>query len=818
MSFYSKEDFFGSGVPSFDLKKYLQKLLGKWWYFGISIPIVLILAIVFIYISAPVYNVGTTILVKTENESRLLGETNEQGGIKLFNKNQNLQNEIEILKSFSLSRQVVEKLDLTISYYREKNYKVREEYKSSPYIVIADPTEYQMIGQPIQIEISSKDTYNVKIKSEGGEYTLYRSETDSGDEYEGKVEYSGQCNFGESCVSEYFKFTVNLIDPQALDDPDLSKTKRYFYINTLDGMAEALMGGLKVLIPVDKATTLNISTKSAAPEMAVDYLNELIQTYQVNKLREKNEYAEGTIQFISDQLNSVTDSLKGAESQLSGIRRRNSTLNIGETARASEQRLNTLEDERDRMNLANQYYKKLLTDVSSEDNINKIVTPSTMGISDPVLTQLILDLKELSSKKVSSGFGATSSIEAQRIEKNIDNTQQMIIENVRGLLSSSEISLTNLRQRIGRVRGELSLLPESERNLVQVQRKFNLNDQLYTFLQQKRAEAEIAKAANTPDSQILDSARILGGGPVAPNKPLILAMAFMLGLVIPILIIYVQDAMNDKVMEVEQIQSRTNVSVLSTIPAGKKPRDFIESMEPASLEAFRFLQLKISQVSGPLDNKVIGVTSYIPKEGKDYTSTNLARAMAFSGLKTILIDADIRKPNLHKGFMANNHPGLTSYLVYSSKANELIIPDVANNLDLIPAGPIPGNFAEIVSGERLEELFDFLRERYDMIIVNTPPIGVVSDYLIMGPKIDLTLFVVRQSYSEIANIKEIDKFVNITRLKNIFVVFNGVESERKKMKKYGYYYQNHSNNGNGQAAKFLKSKKGNRRKKRQLSI
>lgn len=813
MELYAKDDFFAE--QGFNLKKYLLKLLRKWPLFAATIPLALAVGIFIIKTTSPVYKISTTMMIKGEESTdRLLGEGDNMGGIKTFNYRQNLQNEMAVLTSFALAKQSVEAMDLGVYYFYEKNFRKTQVYKTAPFMVIPEAEIFQIAGTPIKIDLVDDQYYKVKIKTK--EYFTYRPIDEAVQEFEEKVDFEGECKFGETCQSEYFSFTLQLLDPDIFSKPENEGRQWFFTINDINGIAESLQMGIQIPKPKDKATTIDLDMQTDVPALGIEFLNTLADSYQQNKLEEKNAFANGTIEFITGQLNSVTDSLQGAESQLANIRSRQSAMDLGDAARSSQGRLDNLLAERDKIQLATTYYQELLDQVQDDESISAIVAPSAMGIVDPVLTQLILDLKTKTSEKVATSYSSGGTIELKRIEQEIAYTRSTIIETVRGLLRASQLSLTDVNTRISRVRGRLSTLPESERNLVQVQRKFELNDQLFNFLQQKRAEAEIAKAANTPDSKIIDRARVIGDVPIAPNKPLILGLALLVGLFIPITVVWVQDSLNDKVLEIDQIRSKTKAPVLTSIPLGKKIRNGVDLPEPSTMEAFRFLQLKLTQFTRGESSTIIGITSSVPKEGKDYCSLNLAKALAFSGAKTLLIDFDIRKPDMHKAFMADNHPGVSLFLHGQAHVEESIEREVVPNLDLIPAGPLPTNLSEVLNTSNLERLFDTIKSQYQLIVVNTPPIGLVSDYLVLAPHIDITLFVVRQGYSKIKNLDEVDKLSYFSRLKNFYVIFNGVASEAKKMRKYGYYYSYGQVNGNGKSHKSRTTGKNGGNKLKQL--
>jgi capsular exopolysaccharide synthesis family protein len=374
----------------------------------------------------------------------------------------------------------------------------------------------------------------------------------------------------------------------------------------------------------------------------------------------------------------------------------------------------------------------------------------------------------------------------------IQNTIATLKENIKNILKSNEISINEINRRIGEIDAEISQLPETEKELIGIKRRYKLNDDIYTYLLTKRAEAGIAKASNVPDNKILDYAREDNAVLISPKRSLNYAIALIIGLLIPILIILMLDFFNDKIVERKDVEETTSIPILGEIGHNNKETDMVVLEKPKSsiAESFRTLRTNIQYFNIDMADKtrVISITSTISGEGKSFCAINLASIFALGDKKTLLMGIDLRKPKLHRELNTDNIKGLSTYLVGTHTLDEVIIPTHQNNLFFMPAGPVPPNPAELIETTKMVNLVNLLKEKYDMIIMDTPPIALVTDALLLAKYSDINLFVIRQNYSRKNMVKLINELFQEKGFKNVGIVINDIKIQGY----YGYtYYGNY---------------------------
>lgn len=790
MDIYNKLE--NSTQRVFDFKDLFRKVLKKWYFFLLTIPLGLFIAFVKIYMTHPYFEATGSLLVNQENDGNTLKENKYlEGGISLLEKPQNLIDEIEVLKSFSLIRRVVEKLDLNISYFQSKKFKEQEVYKSTPFQVIIDKSEYQIIGVPIYVRFVDKNTIQLHIETK--QYSKYNEFEKASQGAERPLIYKENFQLGEWCESDFFRFKI--VAREGWNTSDFISTEEalsyFFVINPIDHIANNMQSSLTVYMPNEDASILKLQFGASERLKATEFLNQLIKEYQQSKLDEKNEYAARTIEFINSQLSKVTDTLEGVERKLLGIRSDQSTLNLNESAKNSETLLRTLESEAEQYELKISYFEKLLIQLNQEETIGTIVSPSALGIDDPIIVSLVLELKQLNSEKVSLKYKSPESVELDILNRKIEFTVTAIKENIQELLRSAEMNFNDLNNRIDILKGNLSRMPYIERSMDRINRDFELNDNLYNYLLQLRSEAEIALAANRSDIQIIENARLIKNGrSLAPNKKLIIAVSLFLSVFITVFAIWALELMKgDIIKEVEEISEVLHYPIISTIPhAGRNVKPQFQYADYRIIETFRFLKVNLSISPLTKEKKVFGITSYMPNEGKNFCSVNFAVASAIYSDRTILLNFDLRNPTSFNDLSEESSPGLVDYLFNGAMINEIIFSSPYKNLDYISSGTKDGYDGEIFSTQKVEMLIYALSQSYDTIIINTPPVGLVSDYLIISQYIDITFYVVRQSYSRVSHLRDVKRNDILGNLKNVYIIFNDVEKELKKYKKYGKSY------------------------------
>jgi capsular exopolysaccharide synthesis family protein len=421
-----------------------------------------------------------------------------------------------------------------------------------------------------------------------------------------------------------------------------------------------------------------------------------------------------------------------------------------------------------------------------------------MGITDPGLTKLVMDLAEVQGQYYSKSLGAKNPMQAQLAQK-LQNTKDALKETLNGVQRANELAMRENRGQIVTVNSKASALPVTERQLLGIERQFKLNDVLYTFLLQKKSEAQIQKASNTPDNEIIDPPRP-DSQQVSPKTRLSYLIAILAGFGIPFLWIVLSDFINYKVRDEEDITRITDMPIAGHLPHSKSKSPFVVFEEPQAhlSEAFRYLRSSMHFFTKQIKSPVILITSSRPNEGKTFSSLNLASAYSLMGKKTVLVGFDLRRPSLYSEFGVPNDHGISTWLIGEDNLDAVVRATKHENLSFISAGPIPPNPSELISSPKTDELMILLKERFDCIIIDTPPIGSVSDTFYLASLADTCLIIVRMNKTPKEMIARTIKDLKIRGVKNSSLVLNDIDYE---VKGYGYGGKHGYGNVNGKAKK-----------------
>ncbi|WP_028981491.1 GumC family protein [Sporocytophaga myxococcoides] len=745
---------------SIDIKALLSKAYQYWPLFALSLFLSLGYAYLYIrYYTEPHYNVVSTILIKPNEKISGFQE------IDLFRQDKKKANEMAILKSYEIAYKTLLQLEFSVSYFHKGQVRDVELYQSTPFKVIIDTSfKKQAYNVPVFINIISSNDFKLAIGNAG--------------------ELNQTFSFGEPVKLENLSFTVVKLD-ENLQIAD----HYYFKLHDPANLAILYRNKLQVTNSGGKESSiLELSTVGNNIQRECDYLNKLTEVYIQNGLEEKNQIASNTINFIDSQLASIAASLNNAETELESFRRNNKVMDISSAATSVFAKLDELESEKAVLLVKDKYYHYVLDYVSNNKDLSGVVAPSTMGIDDPLLNSLTLNLVELNREKSSLGRNTTGNNPfLNSLEIKIKNSKEALLENVKNIINGSRISIEDIEKRIVKLEKEVSNLPRNERDLVDIQRRFNLNDHLYNYLLEKKAESGIAKASNIPDNRIVERARSFNAFQVGPKTNMIYSNAILVGLSIPLGFLFLRSYFNNKIQSKKSIEERTDIPVIGIVGHNDNFSNLAVLKNPKSgiAESFRSIRINLQYLAPDKEKKIICITSSISGEGKTFTSINLASIVAMSGKKTILIGADLRKPKIFEDFGLDNSSGLSTYLAGKHKLEQIVFKTQVEHLDIISAGPVPPNPGELILSSRLNVLMDELKLRYDYIIIDTPPIGLVSDCFILMKYSDINLYIVRHKYTEIKLLDKVNGFVNDGKISNMSIIINDLYNNDSK---YGYGY------------------------------
>ena len=775
-----------SQEETIDIKALILKYAQYWYYFVLSILFFGCIAFLNNRYTVPEYSVSTTLLIRDDNNTQL-GAENLLEGLELFSGKKNLKNEIVILKSYSLSEKVIKELNLGISYYQHGFLQTNEMFGNSPFNVRVDSSHLQLTGVNFKLTPINNEEFTLSVVADNQyPYTILSKNIEKS--ITANINVKEKYAFNSLIETEFYAFTVKKSIHFNLEQVIESEKYFSFKLHQIDRLANNLIE--KVIInPVNKETSiLNLNIKERTPRKSIHILNKITEIYIRSGLDEKNLMAINTIHFIDEQLTIIKDSLSGIERKLELFKTKHPDLEIVDKEYGTYFQKQKLDNSLSEQSVNIKYYKSLLSYLKNDKNTNSIVSPTSMGISNPELNSLINQLLQLHAKKGELQLTTTGKNPTYiAVLSQINHTKKTIIENVNNLISSASIYEVDLIDRITTFDKKINKLPEAEKDYLILRRKYEYNEQTAIYLQQKRYEASLAKAGTESDHKVIDYARLDNEKPISPRKSLAYFIALLFGLLLPITFISLRDFFSDTIKSKSDLLNSTNIPILGLVGHSDNPRSLVVPSASKSIiaESFRALRTNIQYLAADKEKKVITVTSSIGGEGKTFTTMNLAAIFALSGHRTILIGGDLRKPKLHEDFKVDTSKGLSSYLINKSNLTEVIEKTEIDTLDVIASGPTPPNPAELLDSKKMRDLIMELNKTYDYVIIDTPPIGLVTDGVILMQNADVNLYVVRHNYSKTSALNVINNLYRQKQVENVHIIINDFKHTSSG---YGYGY------------------------------
>lgn len=754
---------------SIDIMKYVYLILGHWWWFAISIFIAFTIAYLVNRYSQEEYQSSCSIIVG-EPEAAAGSVESMLDEFNRYNKKKRkavVENEISILKSYKLARTALEELDFEVSYTAigRRNIAERQLYHECPFYVKFDTTDGKIVFPgPYYVNILSDDEYLIKINEENS----YKFNFDTYNE------------LGNTRLALFRKNNF-FYKPSG-------SNKYSFKYNDVNILAKKYSNGLSVDVNAEKGSILSLSLNGFVPGKIANYLNKLSEVYIRSNLNEKNIASVNTIEFIDDQLRGIVDSLESTSLRLQKFRSENKVIDISKEGSFLFEKVQSLQSEKAMLDINSRYYNYLLEYIEKKRDFSDLAAPSVVGIQDPLLNKLVGTLNELNLdwRNISMSVVANSP-QAIQLQNEIKNTHNALQENLESLIASNEIAKTELNERITAIESELQKLPGTERQLIDIEREFTINDQIYTFLLEKRAEAGITRASNTSDHKILDIARPENVSRIKPKTSSNLMMAIAAGGIIPVVLLLMLDFFNNRITDRRQIENNIKLPIMGNIGHSDITNELPVNENPRSSfsESFRALRTNIQYILKEPKSKIIAVSSAVSGEGKTFCSVNLATILAMADKKVLIVSLDLRRPKVHKVFNMENESGLSTYLINKTTYTELVKETNINNLSIVTSGPIPPNPTELIGRDKMREFIDLARKEFDYIILDTPPIGIVTDTLALKPYWDTFLFVIRHNYSNKQVIELINKLKEQKIIESGGIVINDIQLRGY----YGYSYK-----------------------------
>lgn len=774
------------------LKRFLSRALSIKYFYITCLLLFVTTAFLYNKYSQKVYKVNASIIPSKNDASTLLSSNELFRSIGTLQTDKNIETEMNNLKSFALVNATINKMNFEISYLKSKNEffkQTTELFNDCPYFVTIDKSHQQPIETKFNVVILNDATY--RLSASQNKVSLYNY-LDNRIVSENVTLYIDTiCKFNETIENRFFKFSLTYNKENQTSKPEPG-VLYYFTLDHLDYLAMAYLEKLDIKRVSPMASIITIQFKGQNPKKTISFLNSFINTYLEDNLAKKNKIALSTLNFIDSQISEMSDTLALSETKLRNYRSTNQVMDLSFQGQRLFEQMTQTETDRANLRVQERYYNYILENFKTNKDISGVVPPSAMNVADPIMNQLITELQSLNSQRagIVANNNSSKNLFLGQIDNKIKFQKQAIIENVTNNLNTLSLSINELNYRADKISKEISQVPKTELNMVSIQRKFNVNSTVYTYLLQKRSEAAISLASNYPDYEMLEPARDVQSVMVAPKRKLDLAIAIFMALLIPSLYIIGKDLFNDRIMSYYDVEHILNRSIIGVIYSNDRKTESVVTDFPGTpiSESFRnlrgslFFKLKAQQ------SKVILVTSSLPGDGKSFISFNLAASIASVGYKTVILDCDLRRPSLHKKFGKENSVGLTNYMDNNASLEEICNKTVVENLYFIPAGPIIPNPSEQIESGVLDDLINKLKKEYEYIIIDTTPIGIVADASLLIKYASQILLVSRNNFTNKDILAGVIDNLNSKQIANYDVVFNDLSFKKSPYKNYSNYY------------------------------
>jgi capsular exopolysaccharide synthesis family protein len=671
-----------------------------------------------------------------------------------------VENEIIVLRSSSLMEEVVKSLDIYASIYNKGKVRTEELYGTN---------------SPVKFIAFEKDSING-----GGKY-FFKVNWENN-----SIDISGQTiPFNGTLTIAGTKYMVIANDKY---NKHVTGKNYYAVFNTVSGAAGELIGSLNANATSNTSTVIDVKLETTAPDKGIDILNRLFQVYNAAAIDDKNIIAAKTLQFIDERLMKVTGQLDTVEKNIADYKTREGVYNLGSQADLYMSNVKELDKQSSQLEVQ----LGVLDDISAYVNQKGKkpgTVPSLLLVQDPTLSGLLENLyqSEFTLDKLRSTTGEKSDavILADQSVNRIRNDIKENIGNIRNNLLSVK---SNINSRIGQNSGLLSSIPFKERGLLDISRQQAIKSNIVNYLLQKREETALSSASTSADLRVLENA--WASGPVKPVSKTYYMTGLLLGLLAAIVYVLIREQFNSKVLFRSEIEAKTKVPVVAEIvqTATKEPIAINDGKRTIIAEQLRSLRTNLAFMGLNEENKTLLVTSSISGEGKSFIATNLAMSLTLNSKKVALVEMDLRKPKLSKQLNVERDPGITSYLINKVGIADIIKPTAYPNLFVVSAGPIPPNPTELVNSPKFEEMMNELKALFDFVIIDSAPIGPVTDSQLLNKYASTTVFVIRHSLTPKVFLRMIDELHQQKKFNNMCLVFNGIKRRGILYNSYGYGY------------------------------
>lgn len=739
---------------------------------NVFVPVILLAlggSIGFLYLryTKPVYESAAVIQRSSQDEGKRILD------IDGFDYENDLSEDVELLKSTFLLEKALRNLNLEISYFAEGDILTEEKYLLSSYhITLLELKDSSLMGVPFFV-INMNDHVEISFTKNGQELSI-------------------PVPVDEPIDNEYFNLIFKVNNLQQFEE-NSRKNKLFFTFNDYSSLTTSLHPKLQVYALNPEAKTIQISFKSNNHRLSKDVVSSLINTFFEYDLEKKRKSSANILDFINSQLDTVFLQLKESEIAIQSYKDSASVTDPQMIMAQILERSNDLQTQMLQLDFELELIEEVQSKVQSSDRIEIFrVIPAVAGtIYENLLTSQLQELHELLVKKEDYQYSMTGQNDnLKKVERNIDTQTENIFRIIASIKNQLKFRRNSLQEKILGVESKLYGVPQKEMELSRLNRMFNLNEKYYTLLIEKKTQYAISKAGFTMDNMVLQAPTeaVL----ISPNRNFVYALVTVLTLLLSLIYLLIRYLTFNDIYDADELKRILPASVgfLGVIPkvvSNDKNSTLIVHLQPKSAlaESYRHMRSNLQFILKQSSSNVIAVSSSVSGEGKTFAAVNLAGILAMSGKKVLVIDLDLRKPKVHHAFLATNEIGMSSILVKSASWKDCIKNSELQNLDFITAGPIPPNPSELIIGDYLNQVIEEIKGVYDIVMIDNPPVGIVADGIGVMNKADCPIYVFRANYSKRFYAQRVRDLVSNNQIQKLFVVLNAMENKNKG---YGYGY------------------------------
>ena len=771
---------------SFDFKGFLIKTISYWKWFAVGLIIAFSIAHQVNVRKQKIYGIETTIAVQDENNPFFTSNTSlvfNWGGTS-----DKVQMISTTLKSRSQNEIVVDKLQFYVDYLKQTKYFLKDVYGQTPFKVTAEKSQYQLFEQFIKVKMLSSNTYQIAIEFPGSKAQVIRYLDNKKIFIPVPKQFKQVYRVGQDINLPFLHWRLDLTNLSNVNFGEEVLVR----FNNFDKTVSNCMG-INVVIDEKAGSILKLNLQGNNKNRMVDFLNTTVAVLIDRQLENKNKFAENTINFIDRTLKQMENQLKNSGDELKNFGKNNNIIDIEQGGADFKQQLIEYDAKKDEVERKLAYLSSLKTYLKGSIDFSKLPAPTVAGIEEPNINTNVAKLINLSIQRSELAYSIKGQVYYERIDNEIASVKRVLLENANTYKTALEYDLKSANEKIGKMEGEISKLPENKQEWLKLSRKYNLSDNIYNTFLQKRSEASIVKAANLSDIIFIDPAKDVGGGLLGPKTSVNYVLAFFMGLIIPLVLVFFIFFISNSIQNIDDISGITQIPLIgivglkhseTNLSVFERPKSALSESFRAIRSSLQFLYKKQSFEGA----KTLMLTSSVSGEGKTFCSLNIATVFALSEKKTIILGLDLRKPKIFDDFNILNDLGAVNYLIGQKTLDEVIQHTHIPYLDVITSGPIPPNPSELILGDSMREMMVELKKNYDYIILDTPPVGLVSDALELSQFCDVTLYVVRQNFTKKEMLTLLNNRTKRGELNNISIIFNGYENKAKYGVGYGYGY------------------------------